>query len=75
MPPEQLEAARAADPIPRFRARLLQSAVCAEEELSLIEHQATEQVEEAIQEVLTSPLPEPGVLDNNLFDDARGIPA
>jgi 2-oxoisovalerate dehydrogenase E1 component len=57
--PEELAAARAADPLPRFRRALLENGGVTEAELSGIEAQNLETYEEAAQRAKTAPDPDP----------------
>jgi pyruvate dehydrogenase E1 component alpha subunit len=75
MPPEELAAAEAVDPIPRYRQRLLEAGVLTDDELSALDQQATQRVEQALQEVLASPPPGLEELENDFFVDMKGIPA
>jgi acetoin:2,6-dichlorophenolindophenol oxidoreductase subunit alpha len=75
MPAEQLAAAEAADPIPRYRTRLLENAILAEDELATLDREATEKVEQALQEVLAAPVPPLDELEKDFFADLKGIPA
>jgi pyruvate dehydrogenase E1 component alpha subunit len=53
------EAAKAADPIPRFRARLISEGALPEAEAARIESAAHEEIEDAVQFALASPFPAP----------------
>src|SRR5262249_2476518 len=75
MPAGELAAAEAADPIPRYRRRLIESGVCSEDELDAIERQSTERVNSAVEEVLSAPVPDPDELDKDFYLDMKGIPA
>jgi pyruvate dehydrogenase E1 component alpha subunit len=75
MPPEELAAAQANDPIPNYRRKLLEHGVLAEEELVAIDKRATAQVEQAVAEVLASPPPGLDELEQDFFTDMKGIPA
>ncbi|MGE5276335.1 MAG: thiamine pyrophosphate-dependent enzyme [Acidobacteriota bacterium] len=57
--PEELEAARAADPLPRFRRALLESGVVSEPELEAIEARNLKAYEEAADRARTAPDPDP----------------
>jgi len=57
--PEELAAARAADPLPRFRSALIESGSVAEAELSAIEKQNLDDYEEAADRAKVAPDPEP----------------
>ncbi len=57
--PEELAAARAADPLPRFRSSLTESGSVTEAELSAIEKQNLDDYEEAADRAKAAPDPEP----------------
>lgn len=57
IPKEQLEAAKAADPVPLFRRRLLDAGVCTDDELSGVDEGALIAVEEALRSVMAAPEP------------------
>lgn len=57
--PEELEAARAADPVPRFRKLLLDTGLVVEEELGAIEQQNAKEYEEAADRAKAAPDPDP----------------
>ncbi len=75
IPPEQLAAAEAADPIPRYRQKLVDTGVLTEAELTAIGQDAVEQVEQAVRQVVAAPVPDPGEIDRDFFLDMKGIPA
>jgi acetoin:2,6-dichlorophenolindophenol oxidoreductase subunit alpha len=75
MPPEQLTAAESNDPIPKYREKLLTSGTLSEEELSAIDQQSVAQVEQAVSEVLASPIPDLSEIDLDLFVQMKGVPA
>ena len=75
MPPEELAAAEAADPIPRYRQRLLENGVLSEDDLAGLDREATEKVEQALREVLAAPVPPLDELEKDFFADMKGIPA
>ena len=75
IPPEQLEAAQKADPIPRFRTRLLDEGICTDNELDAIEAAATQEVEEALATVTSAAPPPLSELDRDVYADARNCPA
>jgi pyruvate dehydrogenase E1 component alpha subunit len=54
IPAEQLEAAKAADPVPRFRRHLVDTGVCTDQELSDLEEGALISVEDALRSVLAA---------------------
>lgn len=75
MPPEQLAAAEAADPIPRYRQKLIEAALLSAADADEIEQQAAAAVEAALKEVLSAPEPDGRELDVDFFADMKGIPA
>lgn len=74
MPPGQLAAAEAADPIVRYRQRLLDNGVLSEGELGEIDRQSAERIERALREVLASAAPGLDELENDFYLDTKGIP-
>jgi len=74
LPADELAAAKEADPIPRYRRKLLDGGVLTDEELTAIETDATAQVDAALAEVLAAPAPELTELDQDVFADMEGIP-
>ena len=58
MPEEELAAARAADPVPRFRAWLVESGTATEAELDTLDEEAAAEVEAAYEFARTSPEPD-----------------
>jgi pyruvate dehydrogenase E1 component alpha subunit len=74
IPPEQLAAALEADPLPRFRARLIADGICTEPELDVIEDAARAAVEDAVAAVVAAPLPSADELERDLYADARNCP-
>jgi TPP-dependent pyruvate/acetoin dehydrogenase alpha subunit len=75
LPAEELAAAKEADPIPRYRKRLLTGGVLTDEELTALEQDATAQVDAALAEVLAAPAPELTELDHDVFVNMEGIPS
>jgi pyruvate dehydrogenase E1 component alpha subunit len=75
MPADELAAAKLKDPIPAYRHKLLEAGLLTEDELSAIESDATAQVDQALAEVLASPAPELGELEQDVYVDMKGIPA
>jgi pyruvate dehydrogenase E1 component alpha subunit len=70
-----MAAAIAADPIPRFRARLVADGTCTEAELDAADAAAASAVEEAMAAVLAAPPPPLDELDRDVYADARNCPA
>jgi pyruvate dehydrogenase E1 component alpha subunit len=75
IPPAQLAAAQKADPVPRFRAHLIDAGVCSAEEIDSIEASSEAAVEEALQAVLAAPAPSEDELERDVYADAANIPA
>ncbi|MEO3759512.1 thiamine pyrophosphate-dependent dehydrogenase E1 component subunit alpha [Mycobacterium sp. B14F4] len=67
IPAEQLEAALAADPVPRFRRHLLDSGVCTENDLESLEREAVDEVERALAAVLEAGPPSADELDRDVY--------
>jgi pyruvate dehydrogenase E1 component alpha subunit len=67
IPKEQLEAAIAADPVPRFRRQLIDGGVCTDEELSGIDEGALIKVEEALKTVMSAEAPSIDELDRDVY--------
>jgi pyruvate dehydrogenase E1 component alpha subunit len=75
MPAEELAAAEAADPIPRYREKLIASGVCSEEELAAIDRQSEEKMEAALEEVLAAPPPDVDEIEKDFYVEMKGVPA
>ena len=67
IPKEQLEAAMAADPVPRFRRHLIDAGVCTDEELSGIDEGALIAVEEALKTVMSAEAPSVDELERDVY--------
>ena len=63
----ELKAAQQRDPLPRFRARLLEHEIITEAELNRIEENARAEMDDAVQFALASPLPEPAQAINYVY--------
>ena len=74
IPKDQLAAAEKADPLPRFRAYLVSSGVCGEEEVAEMEESARAAVEDALQSVLAAPPPALEELERDVYGDYRNVP-
>jgi acetoin:2,6-dichlorophenolindophenol oxidoreductase subunit alpha len=70
IPPEELEAAKAADPVLRFGDRLVESGVLEREGVDAVHEEARRQVDEALVEVLDSPTPTLGEIDRDVYATA-----
>jgi TPP-dependent pyruvate/acetoin dehydrogenase alpha subunit len=67
IPKEQLAAAMAADPVPRFRTQLIDNGVCSDEELSRIDEGALTEVEMALKTVMSADAPSIDELDRDVY--------
>jgi pyruvate dehydrogenase E1 component alpha subunit len=67
IPEDQLAAAMAADPVPRFRSRLLDAGVCTDDELNRIESEARDTVEAALKTVMSADSPSIEELDRDVY--------
>jgi pyruvate dehydrogenase E1 component alpha subunit len=67
IPKEQLAQAMAADPVPTFRARLIDTGVCTDEELSRIDEGALTQVELALKAVMSADAATIDELDRDVY--------
>jgi len=68
IPPEQKAAAIEADPVPRFRARLIADRFASEDELAAFEADVEGQIDEALEFALASPWPTPDDLRFDVFE-------
>jgi pyruvate dehydrogenase E1 component alpha subunit len=75
IPEDQMAAATDADPVPRFRAHLVESGICSDAELDAIEANAVETVDEAVAAVMAAPAPGPDELDRDVFASPLKSPA
>jgi TPP-dependent pyruvate/acetoin dehydrogenase alpha subunit len=67
LPQADLEAALAADPVPRFRAWLLESAGFVEDELAKIESAIDAEIDDAVEFAQASPPPDAGELTTDVY--------
>jgi acetoin:2,6-dichlorophenolindophenol oxidoreductase subunit alpha len=74
IPEEQLAAAIAADPVPRFRHHLADTGICGEEELSRIEKDALDTVEAALAAVMSAAVPSDDELDRDVYASPISYP-
>jgi acetoin:2,6-dichlorophenolindophenol oxidoreductase subunit alpha len=74
IPAEQLEAAMAADPVPRFRRHLIETGVCTDDELDRVENEALSEVERALRAVLAADVPTADELDRDVYATAIRYP-
>ncbi|MBV9004007.1 MAG: thiamine pyrophosphate-dependent dehydrogenase E1 component subunit alpha [Solirubrobacterales bacterium] len=65
--PEEYEAAKRGDPVPRFRGRLVTDGVLSAEEADRIAEQAREEMQAAVDFGLQSPFPEPEAALNHVY--------
>ena len=75
MPKGELADAQTRDPIPLYRARLIDQGLATADDLAAIETAATDEVEEALQTVLAAPVPPPDELELDFFENMKGIPS
>jgi len=68
--PEELEAAKAADPLPRFRKLLIDTGLLTEEELQGIEAQNQKTYEEAADRARSAPDPDPTTIHEFVMPEA-----
>lgn len=74
IPTEQLEAAMAADPVPRFRCHLAETGVCRDDELDRIDSEAVATVEAALRAVLAADAASIDELDRDVYAATIGFP-
>jgi pyruvate dehydrogenase E1 component alpha subunit len=74
IPKEQLAAAIAADPVPRFRSHLIDAGFCDDDELSQIESDALEQVQAALKIVMSADAPSVEELDRDVYATPMKFP-
>ncbi len=74
IPAEELAAAIAADPVPRYRSWLTEHAILDEAALTEIEAGAVRQVDDALATVLASPPPTVDEVDTDVYASAVGVP-
>ncbi len=67
IPKAQLEAAMAADPVPKFRDHLIATGTCASDELDRIDNQALATVERALGIVMSADAPSIDELDRDVY--------
>ena len=67
IPKDQLAAAMAADPVPRFRSHLAEIGVCGEDELDRIDREALATVEAALKAVMSADSPSIDELDQDVY--------
>lgn len=72
IPPEELEAAKAADPVVRFGDRLVQDGVMDRSKVEEIEERVQQQVEGAVTEVMASPKPTIDEIDRDVYATNEG---
>jgi len=69
MPDGELAEARAADPVPAFRAWLISAGYATEGQLLVIEEAAAAEVADAVQFALDSPAPDPGDVLTDVYEE------
>jgi acetoin:2,6-dichlorophenolindophenol oxidoreductase subunit alpha len=67
IPKDQLAAAMAADPVPRFRSHLLDAGVCTDDELNRVENEARDTVEAALKTVMSADSPSIEELERDVY--------
>ncbi len=67
IPKDQLAAALAADPVPRFRGHLVDAGIATEDELNRIDAEALQAVESALQTVMSADAPSVDELDRDVY--------
>jgi TPP-dependent pyruvate/acetoin dehydrogenase alpha subunit len=67
IPKDQLAAAIAADPVPKFRNHLAETGICAEDELNRIDNEALATVEAALKTVMSAESPSIEELDRDVY--------
>jgi TPP-dependent pyruvate/acetoin dehydrogenase alpha subunit len=65
--PEEYEAAKRGDPVPRFRARLVQDGTMTAEEADRIADEVRREMQEAVDFGLEGPWPEPEAMIENVY--------
>jgi pyruvate dehydrogenase E1 component alpha subunit len=73
MPKEEYQARLAADPVPRYRARLISEGTATEAEIDEIDAQIGAEVDAAVQAALVAPMPDASELFTDVY--AEGTPA
>ncbi|SRX94459.1 pyruvate dehydrogenase [Frankia sp. EAN1pec] [Mycobacterium shimoidei] len=74
IPNDQLSAAMAADPVPRFRNHLVAAGICGEDEIDRIETEASATVETALSAVLSADSPSAEELDRDVYASPLTFP-
>jgi pyruvate dehydrogenase E1 component alpha subunit len=72
MDQEEYQAALAADPLPRFRARLIADGHATEEELAALEAEVAAEADDAIDFAMSSPPPDPSELFDDVYAEVVG---
>ena len=67
IPKDQLTAAMAADPVPRFRSQLAETGICTDDELDRIDAAAVASVETALKTVMSADSPSIDELDQDVY--------
>jgi len=67
IPKDQLAAAMAADPVPRFRDHLVDAGICGPDELDGVENEAAATVETALKTVMSAESPSVDELDRDVY--------
>ncbi len=69
IPREELAAAKAADPMPRFRQAMIDGGHMTEEAIAALEASLSAEIDDALEYALASPSPEPEELEIDVFAD------
>ncbi len=75
IPAEELEAARAGEPIGRYRSRLLDEGVLDDGAVAALEQRAAARVDQAFTTALAADPPSPASAATDVYADASGMPA
>ena len=67
----EYQAALAADPLPRFRAMLIEAGHASEEDLVAIEKEAGAEADDAVEFAFASPAPDPSTLFEDVYAEVR----
>jgi len=74
IPKDQLAAAMAADPVPRFRDHLAEAGICGHDELDRIDNEALATVEDALRTVMSADSPSIDELDRDVYATPNRFP-
>jgi TPP-dependent pyruvate/acetoin dehydrogenase alpha subunit len=71
IPKEEMQEALANDPVPKTRAKVLESGAATEAELAEIEKEYTALIDDAVQFALDSPAPELAEIERDIYGEAK----